>query len=383
MSQMIYMDNASTTSLSKNALEAMRPFLTKEYGNPSSVYSFGRIAKNAIEKARENVASAIGSKPQEIFFTASGTEADNWAIKSAAELEINKGKHIITTEIEHHAVIHTIQYLKKKGYEITYLNVDKNGLISLEQLRAAIRPDTILITIMTANNEIGTIMPIAEIGRIAMERGVLFHTDAVQAAGHIPIDVTAMKVDMLSMSGHKFKGPKGTGVLYARKGLKLPSNIHGGGQERGQRAGTENVAGIVGLAAALKEAVLNMQENNVKIQNMSNRLIEGILKITDSQLTGDLVNRLPGIASFAFQGVEGESIVLLLDQMGICASAGSACSSGSLEPSHVLKAIGLPHVTLRGALRLSLSEDNSEEEIAIVLEKIPQIIARLRGGPSY
>lgn len=383
MSKMIYLDNAATTPLSKHALEAMMPFLTCEYGNPSSVYSFGRIAKKAIENARESVASAIGARSEELYFTAGGTEADNWAIKSAVELNKSKGKHIISTEIEHHAVIHTLQYLKKKGYEITYLNVDKSGLISLEQLRDTIRTDTILITMMTANNEIGTIMPIAEIGSIARERGVLFHTDAVQAVGHIPIDVGEMKVDMLSMSGHKFKGPKGTGALYIKRGLKLHSGIHGGAQERGQRAGTENVAGIVGLAAALEEAILNMQENNVKIRNISNRLIEGILKTPGAQLTGDPVNRLPGIASFVFQGVEGESIVLLLDQMGIYASAGSACSSGSLEPSHVLKAIGLPHVTLRGALRLSLSEDNSEEEIAIVLEKIPQIITQLRGGQSH
>ena len=380
---MIYMDNASTTSLSKNALDAMMPFLTAEYGNPSSGYSFGRIARNAVDAARECVATAIGAKPQEIFFTASGTEADNWAIKSAAELEAKKGKHIISTETEHHAVIHTLQQLDKKGYEITYLGVNERGCITLEQLRDAIRTDTILITIMTANNEIGTIMPISEIGNIARERGILFHTDAVQAAGHIPIDVSEMNVDMLSMSGHKFKGPKGTGVLYVRKGLKLPPNLYGGTQERGRRAGTENVAGIVGLAAALNEAVINMEKNTNKIKAMNSRLIEGILEIQDAQLTGDPESRLPGLASFVFRGVEGESTVLLLDQAGICASAGSACSSGSLEPSHVLRAIGLPHEILRGALRLSLSEDNTEDDVSYVLEKLPQIIAKLRSRTAY
>ncbi|MDD3035446.1 MAG: cysteine desulfurase NifS [Eubacteriales bacterium] len=378
MSKIIYADNAATTSLSKHAYEAMTPYLISEYGNPSSIYSVGRTAKKAIESARGKVASAIGAKPEEIYFTACGTESDNWAIKSVAELKKSKGKHIISTAIEHHAVVHTLQKLEKQGFDVTYLGVNENGNISLDELRAAIRPDTILITIMTANNEIGTIMPIAEIGDIAREAGVLFHTDAVQAAGHIPLNVVDMKIDLLSLSGHKFKGPKGTGALYIKKGVRLPSNMQGGAQERGLRSGTENVAGIVGLATALEESVSNMQENMKKVTALRDRLIDGILKIPYTRLTGDLVNRLPGTASFVFECVEGESMVLLLDQNGICASSGSACSSGSLDPSHVLMAIGLPHEVAHGSLRLSLGEDNSEEDIDIILEKLPQIISRLR-----
>ncbi len=378
MSRIIYADNAATTPLSRRALEAMMPFLTSEYGNPSSVYSVGRTAKKAIEGARGKVAAAIGAKPEEIHFTSGGTESDNWAIKAIAELKKNKGKHIISTPIEHHAVLHTLKHLEKLGYEVTYLDVDDKGSISLEKLRSAIRPDTILITVMAANNEIGTIEPVAAIGSIAREAGVLFHTDAVQAAGHIPLCVEEMRIDLLSLSGHKFKGPKGTGALYIRKGLRLPSNLQGGAQERGLRAGTENVAGIVGLGEALEESAANMAGNRARVTAMRDRLVEGLLRIPASRLTGDRVNRLPGSASFTFACVEGESMVLMLDQCGICASSGSACSSGSLDPSHVLTAIGLPHEAAHGSLRLSLGEDNTEEDIDVILEKLPQIIRRLR-----
>jgi cysteine desulfurase len=378
MSKIVYADNAATTFLSKHALGAMMPYLTEQPGNPSTVYSYGRTAKRAIEEARGKVAAAIGAKPEEIYFTGGGTEADNWAIKAAAELKREKGRHIISTEIEHHAVQHTLQYLEKLGYEVTYLKVDSGGNISLEDLRQAIRKDTILITVMMANNEIGTILPISEIGKIAREAGILFHTDAVQAAGHIPVNVSEMKIDMLSLTGHKFKGPKGTGALYIKKGLRLPTLLHGGGQERGVRSGTENVPGIVGLGAALEEAAANLKENSRRVTAMRDNLIEGLLTIPYTHLTGDTVNRLPGIASFVFECVEGESMVLLLDQNGICASSGSACSSGSLDPSHVLLAIGLPHEVAHGSLRLSLNEDNTDEDINIILEKMPKIITRLR-----
>jgi cysteine desulfurase len=378
MARIIYADNAATTRLSRRALDAMMPFLTDDYGNPSTIYSLGRTAKKAIESARFKVAAAIGAKPEEIYFTAGGTESDNWAIKSVAALKKDKGKHIITTAIEHHAVLDTLKSLQKQGYEATYLGVDQYGNISLEQLRSAIRPDTILITVMAANNEIGTVLPIREIGAIAHEAGVLFHTDAVQAAGHIPIDVSQMNIDLLSMSGHKFKGPKGTGVLYVKKGLRLPSNMHGGAQERGLRSGTENVPGIVGLAAALEEAVGNMDANMKKVSAMRDTLIEGLLKIPYTRLTGDPVNRLPGTASFVFECVEGESMILLLDQNGICAASGSACTSGSLDPSHVLLAIGLPHEIAHGSLRLTINEDNTQEDIDTILEKMPLIIQRLR-----
>jgi len=378
MDRIIYADHAATTPLSKRALNAMMPYLTSEYGNPSSIYSVGRAAKKAVESARGKVAAALGARPEEIHFTSGGTEADNWAIKAVAELKKNKGKHIISTPIEHHAVLHTLKYLEKQGYEVTYLDVDGSGNISLEGLRSAIRPDTILVTIMTANNEIGTIQPVSEIGEIARAAGVLFHTDAVQAAGHIPLDVGEMKIDLLSLSGHKFQGPKGTGALYIRKGLRLPSNMQGGAQERGLRSGTENVAGIVGLAEALEESVENMEENRKKVVAMRDRLIEGLLRIPASKLTGDPNHRLPGSASFVFECVEGESMVLMLDQNGICASSGSACSSGSLDPSHVLMAIGLPHEVAHGSLRLTLGEDNTEEDVDVILEKLPQIISRLR-----
>lgn len=378
MSRIVYADNAATTSLSRHALEEMMPYLTGEYGNPSTVYSLGRSAKKATENARGKIAAALGCRADEIYFTAGGTEADNWAIKSAALLKKDKGRHIISTAVEHHAVLHTLQDLEKAGYEVTYLGVDSSGNISLDELKNAIRQDTVLITVMTANNEIGTIMPIAEIGAIAREKSILFHTDAVQAAGHIPVNVEDMKADMLSLSAHKFKGPKGIGALYIKKGLRIPPHMHGGAQERGRRSGTENVAGIVGMAAALEEAVSNMDVNMRKIASMRDRLIKGLLTIPYTRLTGDPVNRLPGTASFIFECIEGESMVLLLDQNGICASSGSACSSGSLDPSHVLLAIGLPHEIAHGSLRLSLNEDNTDEDVDYILEKLPSIISRLR-----
>jgi len=378
MNKTVYADNAATTALSKTAFEAMLPYLTTEYGNPSSVYSFGHNAKRAIQKAREKVASVIGALPEEIYFTGGGTEADNWAIKSAAKLNQNAGKHIISSAIEHHAVLHTLDSLKEQGYEITCLGVDEYGQISLQELCSAIRKDTVLISIMAANNEIGTILPTAQIGAIAREHGVIFHTDAVQAVGHIPINVRAMNIDMLSLAGHKFRGPKGIGALYVKKGLDLPAIIHGGGQERNLRSGTENVAGIVGLGAALEEAASNMKENMQEVPALRDRLISGVLQIPHVRLTGDPTDRLPGIASFAVEGVEGESMVMMLDQNGICASSGSACSSGSQEASHVLLATGLPNQLAHSSLIFSLNEDNSEKDVDYILEKLPVIIFRLR-----
>jgi len=378
MNQMVYADNAATTALSRAAFEAMLPYLTTEYGNPSSGYSFGRNAKRAIQNAREKVASAIGALPEEIYFTSGGTEADNWAIKSAAKNGQNNGKHIISTAIEHHAVLHTLDSLKVQGYEITHLGVDMYGQISLEELRSFIKNGTSLISIMAANNEIGTILPTAEIGALAKEYGIIFHTDAVQAVGHIPINVGAMNIDMLSLAGHKFRGPKGIGALYVKKGLNLPAMIHGGGQEHNLRSGTENVAGIVGLGAALEEAASNMKENIKKVSALRDRLINGVIKIPHIRLTGDPANRLPGIASFAVEGVEGESMVMMLDQNGICASSGSACSSGSQEASHILLATGLSSQQAHSSLRFSLNEDNSEKDVDYILEKLPAIISRLR-----
>jgi len=378
MNQMVYADNAATTALSRAAFEAMLPYLTTEYGNPSSGYSFGRNAKRAIQDAREKVASAIGALPEEIYFTSGGTEADNWAIKSAVKNGQNNGKHIISTAIEHHAVLHTLDSLKVHGYEITRLGVDMYGQISLEKLRSFIKNGTSLISIMAANNEIGTILPTAEIGALAKEYGIIFHTDAVQAVGHIPINVGAMNIDMLSLAGHKFRGPKGIGALYVKKGLNLPAMIHGGGQEHNLRSGTENVAGIVGLGAALEEAASNMKENIKKVSALRDRLITGVTKIPHIRLTGDPANRLPGIASFAVEGVEGESMVMMLDQNGICASSGSACSSGSQEASHVLLATGLSSQLAHSSLRFSLNEDNSEKDVDYILEKLPAIISRLR-----
>ena len=378
MNQMVYADNAATTALSRAAFEAMLPYLTTEYGNPSSGYSFGRNAKRAIQDAREKVASAIGALPEEIYFTSGGTEADNWAIKSAVKNGQNNGKHIISTAIEHHAVLHTLDSLKVHGYEITRLGVDMYGQISLEKLRSFIKNGTSLISIMAANNEIGTILPTAEIGALAKEYGIIFHTDAVQAVGHIPINVGDMNIDMLSLAGHKFRGPKGIGALYVKKGLNLPAMIHGGGQEHNLRSGTENVAGIVGLGAALEEAASNMKENIKKVSTLRDRLINGVIKIPHIRLTGDPANRLPGIASFAVEGVEGESMVMMLDQNGICASSGSACSSGSQEASHVLLATGLSSQLAHSSLRFSLNEDNSEKDVDYILEKLPAIISRLR-----
>lgn len=378
MNKTIYVDNAATTALSKHAFEAMLPYLTKEYGNPSSIHSFGRKAKYAIENAREIVACAIGAFPDEIYFTSGGTEADNWAIKSVAEKNRGNRNHIITTAIEHHAVLCTLDFLRDQGYEITSLGVNQYGQISLQELGAVIRSDTSLITIMAANNEIGTILPTAQIGAMAREQGVIFHTDAVQAVGHIPINVRDMNIDMLSLAGHKFGGPKGVGALYLKKGIDLTSNMHGGDQERSLRSGTENVAGIVGLAAALEEASSKMKGTMEKVSALRDRLISEMLKIPCVRLTGDPQNRLPGIASFTIEGVEGESIVMMLDQNGIYASSGSACSSGSQEASHVLLATGLPNQLAHGSLRLSLNEDNTEEDVHDILEALPKIINRLR-----
>ena len=374
----VYADNAATTALSRHALDAMLPYMTEKYGNPSSLYSVGREAHRGLDEARQKVAAAIGAEPEEIYFTGCGTESDNWALKCAAELRSKKGKHIITSSMEHHAITHTLDWLKKHGYEVTYLKSDSCGNIDLDELCASIREDTILISIMAANNEIGTILPIGEIGAIAKEHGIIFHTDAVQAAGHMHINVKEMNIDMLSISGHKFHGPKGVGVLFMRKGLRLPPFIHGGAQERSKRAGTENVAGIVGLAAALEDAVTHLNENCARVSAMRDRLIDGLTKIPYSRLTGDPVKRLPGTASFVFECVEGESLVLSLDAAGICASSGSACSSASLDPSHVLLAIGLPHEVAHGSLRLSIDENTTDEDIDYILETLPPIIERLR-----
>lgn len=378
MNQMVYADNAATTALSRTAFEAMLPYLTTEYGNPSSVYSFGSNAKRAIQNSREKVASAIGALPEEIYFTSGGTESDNWAIKSASKLSQNNGKHIISTAIEHHAVLHTLDSLKEQGYEITSLGVDTYGQISLQEICSTIKNGTSLISIMAANNEVGTILPTVEIGAIARERGILFHTDAVQAVGHIPIDVCTMNIDMLSLAGHKFRGPKGIGALYINKSIKLPAIIHGGGQEHNLRSGTENVAGIVGLGAALDEACTNMKENMRKVSALRDRLISGVMKISRVKLTGDPANRLSGIASFIIEGIEGESMVMMLDQNGIYASSGSACSSGSQKASHVLLSMGLPSQLAHSSLRFSLNEDNSEYDVDYILEKLPAIINRLR-----
>lgn len=378
MSRTVYADNAATTALSRRALEAMLPYLTDCYGNPSSIYTLGRKSKRALESARSAIGAAIGARADEIYFTGGGTEADNWAIRSAAELTREKGRHIITSAVEHHAVLHTMEYLRQRGYEITCLGVDRLGRISLDELRAAVREDTALISIMAANNEIGTVMPVAEIGEIARERGILFHTDAVQAVGHIPLDVSALNVGLLSMAAHKFRGPKGIGALYVRKGLRLPPLLLGGGQERGVRSGTENVAGAVGMAAALEDATAHMEENAGRISALRDRLIRGVLKIPYSHLTGDPVNRLPGTASFVFEYAEGEPLVLLLDREGICASSGSACSAGALDPSHVLLAAGLSPEAASGALRLSIGEDTSREDIDYILDRLPPIIERLR-----
>ena len=351
----VYADNAATTSVSKTALDAMLPFLTENYGNPSSLYAFGQMAAAALQEARETVAQCINADPREIYFTSGGSEADNQAILSAAKLGARKGKkHLISTKFEHHAVLHTLAKLEKEGYEVTLLDVHEDGVVRLEDLEAAIRPDTALVTIMFANNEIGTVQPVAEIGKLCREKGIPFHCDAVQAAGHMPIDVKAMNIDMLAMSGHKFHAPKGVGVLYARRGMVLSNIIEGGAQERGKRAGTENVAGIVALAAALKESCDNMEANTAKIIPMRDKLFAELSKIPHSRINGSLEHHVPGTVNMCFEGIEGESLLLMLDDAGICASSGSACTSGSLDPSHVLLSIGLPHEVARGSLRLSI-----------------------------
>ena len=381
MSRFIYADHAATTALSDAALNAMLPHFQKAYGNPSSLYRFAQEGKTDLERARAEVAACLNAKPEEIYFTSGGTEADNWALRGAAELAALKGKktgHIITSAIEHHAILHTAQYLEKQGYEVTLLPVDEFGLVDPEAVRAAIRPDTILISIMAANNEIGTIQPIAQIGKIAREAKVLFHTDAVQAVGHIPVDVEEWQVDLLSLSGHKFGGPKGIGALYMKKPLRLPALIQGGGQEKGRRSGTENVPGAVGMAAALKEAVAHMEEENARLTALRDKLAAAFSQIPYSRLTGHPTQRLPGTASFVFEGVEGEALLLHLDAKGICASSGSACSSASLDPSHVLLAIGLPHAIAHGSLRLSLGAENTEEDVDYILETVPQVVRYLR-----
>lgn len=385
MSKLIYLDNAATTQVYPEVLEAMSPFFTEYYGNPSSVYTFAGKANQAVTKAREALANIIHAKTEEIYFTGGGSESDNWAIKATAEAYAGKGKHIITTKIEHHAVLHTCEYLEKQGYEITYLDVDENGLVSLEEIKSAIRKDTILISVMMANNEIGTIEPIKEIGKIAKEQNILFHTDAVQAFGHIPIDVDDMNIDMLSASGHKVNGPKGIGLLYIRKGVKIRSFLHGGAQERQRRAGTLNVPGIVGFGKAAQMAKDSMEERMALETKNRDYLIKRVLEeIPYSRLNGDKEKRLPNNANFCFRFIEGESMLILLDQKGICASSGSACTSGSLDPSHVLLAIGLPHEIAHGSLRLTLSEQTTKEDIDDTVDELKEIIERLRSmSPLY
>ena len=375
----IYTDNAATTRMSDTAVAAMLPCLQGNYGNPSSLHTVGQRANEALQSARETVARCLGCDPKEIIFTSGGSEADNQAIISAARFGARKGKkHILSTAFEHHAVLHTLKKLEKEGFEVELLPVGTTGTITPEQVAAAIRPDTALVTIMYANNEIGSILPIPEIGAVCKEKGVLFHTDAVQAAGHLHIDVRAQNIDMLSLSGHKFHGPKGSGVLYARKGIPLVNVIEGGAQERGKRAGTENLPAIVGMAAALQEACDHIDENAAKVSALRDKLIAGLSKIPHSALNGDPVHRLPGNVNFCFEGIEGESLLLLLDAKGICASSGSACTSGSLDPSHVLLAIGRPHEVAHGSLRLSLCEWNTEEEVDIILREVPRVVEYLR-----
>ena len=375
----VYMDNAATTKLSPDVLNAMMPYLTDIYGNASSVHAFGREAREGVEHARNQVAAAINASPDEIFFTAGGTESDNMAIKGVAHKYAKKGKHIITTAIEHHAVLHTCEALEKEGYEVTYLPVDEDGLISVEQVRAAMRDDTLLVTAMFANNEVGTIEPIAEIGALCRERNVLFHTDAVQAVCHVPIDVKAMNIDLMSISAHKFHGPKGIGALYCRKGIVLEPVIVGGAQERKRRAGTENVAGIVGLGAAIERAHKNMSADMARVSALRDKLISGILKnIPHVKLNGHPTQRLPQNVNFSIRYIEGESILLMLDINGIAASSGSACTSGSLDPSHVLLAMGIPHEIAHGSLRLTLSDMTTDEEVDYVLETLTKTVKRLR-----
>ena len=385
MKTRIYLDNAATTRTSQEVVDAMLPYITESYGNPSSIYELGQRSKEAITKAREEIAQVIGAKTEEIYFTAGGSEADNWAIKAAYEAYKNKGNHIITTKIEHHAVLHTCQYLEKQGAKVTYLDVDENGLIDLEQLQKAITPETILITIMFANNEIGTIEPVKEIGMIAKEHGILFHTDAVQAFGQVPIDVDEMNIDMLSSSAHKINGPKGIGCLYIRKGVKIRSFIHGGAQERKRRAGTENVPGIVGYGVAARMAAETMEARTKKEQELRDYFIRRVLdEVPYTRLNGDPKKRLPNNANFSFRFIEGESLLIMLAMKGIAGSSGSACTSGSLDPSHVLLAIGLPHEIAHGSLRLTLGADTTKEDLDYTLEQIKEIVAKLRNlSPLY
>lgn len=376
---MIYADNAATTNMSRAAIDAMLPYLDKIYGNPSSLYAFGQRAKEALENARERIAVCLGCGARELTFTSGGSEADNQAILSAAALGARRGKrHIISTAFEHHAVLHTLKKLEKEGYSITLLDVHENGLVTAEQVRKAICPDTCLVTVMYANNEIGTIQPVREIGAVCREAGVLFHSDAVQAAGHLPIDVTAQNIDLLSLSAHKFHGPKGIGVLYARRGVPLASLIEGGAQERGKRAGTENVPAIMGMAAALEDACAHLEQNAARVSALRDKLIAGLSEIPHSVLNGDPARRLPGNVHFCFEGIEGESLLLLLDDKGICASSGSACTSGSLDPSHVLLALGRPHEIAHGSLRLTLSEETTEAEVEYLIRAVREAVAHLR-----
>lgn len=375
----IYVDNAATTKTSRTAIEAMLPYMEKIYGNPSSLHSVGQAAADALRKAREEAAEVLGCEPNEITFTSGGSEADNQALVSAAAIGARKGKkHIISTAFEHHAILHTLKKLEKEGFEVTLLDVHENGMVSAQQVADAIREDTCLVSVMYANNEIGSIQPIAEIGAVCKEKGVIFHTDAVQAVGHVHINVKEENIDMLSLSAHKFHGPKGVGLLYARKGVRLTNIIEGGAQERGKRAGTENIPGIVGMVAALKEANANIDANAEKVSALRDRLIEGLEKIPHSALNGDRTKRLPGNVSFCFEGIEGESLLLLLDAKGICASSGSACTSGSLDPSHVLLAIGRPHEVAHGSLRLTLSEENTQEEVDYIIEETTKVVKYLR-----
>ena len=382
---MIYLDNAATTKTAPEVVDAMLPYFSEYYGNASTIYSLGAESKKAMDHARQTIADSLGAKPEEIYFTAGGSESDNWALKATAEAYASKGKHIITTKIEHHAILHTCEYLEKRGFEITYLNVDRDGLISLDELKAAIRPDTILISVMFANNEIGTIEPIAEIGEIAKEHGVLFHTDAVQAYAQVPINVDEMHIDMLSASGHKLNGPKGIGFLYIRKGVKIRSFVHGGAQERSRRAGTENIPGIVGLGAAVERAMRIMDTKTRKESELRDYLIGRLEnEIPHCWLNGHRTKRLPNNINFSFLFIEGESMLIMLDMKGICASSGSACTSGSLDPSHVLLAIGLKHEVAHGSLRLTLSEESTKEEMDIVAEEVKKIVQRLRDmSPLY
>ncbi len=379
MGRFVYADNAATTQISEPVFQAMLPFLTEKYGNASSLYGLGRDSRRALEAAREKTAKALGAEPREIYFTSCGSESDNWAIKGAALAMAQKGKkHILTTVFEHHAVLHTCQALERQGFEVDYLPIEPNGIVSLERLQKAIRPDTALVSIMYANNEIGTIQPIPEIGQICKEKGVIFHTDAVQAVGAVPIHVKEQNIDMLSLSAHKFHGPKGVGALYIRKGLAIPNFIDGGGQERGRRAGTENNAYIVGLGVAIESACSAIEEKNARISTMRDKLIAELLKIPYTRLNGDPMKRLPGNVNISFEGIEGESLLLMLDSKGICGSSGSACTSGSLDPSHVLLSIGLKHEVAHGSLRLSLSDFNTEEDVNYILEQLPPIVQKLR-----